>query len=89
MSRKGIPTSHPLIRLILIPPISLPPTDVPTQPLGLYLALLQPTVAPHGQRWLNQGTLDVLVVLFGTRTCTLGVRVILFGFIGQHYQSIN
>ena len=35
----------------------------------------------QGQLWLSQGTLDVLVVLFGIRTCTLDVLGILFGII--------
>ena len=36
-------------------------------------------VMTQGQSWLRQGTLDVLVILFGIGTCTLDVLVIVFG----------
>ena len=35
----------------------------------------------QGQPWLSRGTLDVLVILFEIRKCTLDVFVILFGAI--------
>ncbi len=37
----------------------------------------------QGQPWLSQGTLDVLVILFGIRTCILDVLVILFGIFNR------
>ena len=38
------------------------------------------------QPWLSQGTLDILVILFGIRTCTMGVLVI-FGMIRYYVSS--
>ena len=35
----------------------------------------------QGQTWLSQGTLDVLVILFGIRRCALDALVMLFGTI--------
>ena len=35
----------------------------------------------QGQPWLNQGALDLLVILSGIRACTLDILGLLFGII--------
>ena len=35
----------------------------------------------QGQAWLSQGTLEVLVILFGMGTCFVNVLEVLFGIL--------
>ena len=59
--------------------------------LSVVCALRTPTLpyfvyscsVTQGQPWLNQCTLDVLVILFNIRSCTLDVLVIPFGIIND------